>query len=447
VRLARFEAEPAQAARGHAVPDAPTAPGPEGVLEVEGIPPGSDPVPVADEETAATVAQALDRLLEENERPTAAAILWRVLASFEAEKGARRRELALFLDGIEARVFRAGLVEGYRALEHTVSKSMRDEKDEEALALLAVSAARSMYGFLRAGEFARVARLGRELAGLAGPAGQKGLDHLARTDFFDILTADLASESPERSSAAVEAARALAPALRERLVDLVRTSDDYRLRRLAADALSELGEEGGVSVIAHLGPATPDEEYERIVSVVDALPLPAGAAEEEIVGAINHAAVLVRRAAVAVAHRLPGSSALGVIQRAINEGGTLGAVRTLEAIGELRLVEAFPVVRKQLVDSRDAGVVGSGARAIGRMAGSPDADDLRAVRLLEKALERLPGFADREEAEKAALTTLWALGQYSIPEADGIVEKARRYPSQKVANFAAKMLERRAQGT
>ncbi|MHC4502142.1 MAG: HEAT repeat domain-containing protein [Planctomycetota bacterium] len=223
---------------------------------------------------------------------------------------------------------------------------------------------------------------------------------------------------------------------------MVTTSSDYRLRRMAAEALAASGPEGGVRAIAVLGPAASEEEHERVISVVDALGLAGGIAEDAIVAAINHTSEGVRRAAVAVAYRMPSSSALGIIQRAIYEGGALGALRALGAIGELTLVEAIPIVQRQIVETQDAAVIQAAVRALGRMAKHPDCPALRAVRLLERAMERLPDLPDTEAAERAALATLWALGQFELPEATEAVETAKSYPSVKVGAFASKMLER-----
>ncbi len=48
--------------------------------------------------------------------------------------------------------------------------------------------------------------------------------------------------------------------------------------------------------------------------------------------------------------------------------------------------------------------------------------------------------SDDEEGEHAALATVWALGQYSLPEARESIESAKGYPSVKVAAAAAKEL-------
>ena len=79
---------------------------------------------------------------------------------------------------------------------------------------------------------------------------------------------------------------------------------------------------------------------------------------------------------------------------------------------------------------------------MGRLATEEDIPSLRIVRLLGGVLDRLPGFADSEEAELAALTALWALSQYTIPEARSAIESAASYPSGKVAAFAANVLQR-----
>jgi hypothetical protein len=307
-----------------------------------------------------------------------------------------------------------------------------------------------MRAFLRAGQYSRIEHLGRVLMRLRSPAGKAALEHLSRTDFFDLLLSDLAADSPERSDGALAALEAVAEPAQDRLVDVVRTAADYRLRHLAAEALGK-SPGGGVRAVAALGPTTPEEEYENVVSVIDALGLEPELAEEEIVLAINHASERVRRSAVTVAYRMPESSGLGIIQRAINEGGTLGALRALHAIGELRLVEAMPIVQRQLVDTQDAAVVDAGSRALGRLAHDADTPRLRVVRLLGRVLERLPSLSDKEEAERAALTAVWALSQYDLPEAKALVERASSYPSTRVVASAGKALEhmrkaRRARG-
>jgi hypothetical protein len=434
--------------------------GPDHVRPVEGVPPGSDPIRVSEGDMADRVLGVLDRLLDEGERATAAALIWRVLADIEIEEGEERKMLASYLEELEPRIWRTRLAEAYKALENTLANELRREKharaegkpsDDETLDLLTRSATRAMREFLRAGQYARLERIARILATM-GPedrgdekslaAAMRSLERLSRTDFFDMILSDLASESPERSTGALAALKPIARAVTDRLVDIVRTTDDYRLRSLAAEGLAAAGEAGGVAAIAQLGPTTPEDEYERIVSVLDVLYLDPEVAEEEVVQAVNHVSDKVRSAAVSVVYRLPMGSALGVLQRAINEGGSLGALRTVQAIGEIRLVEAMPIVQKQLNDSQDASVVDAGCRAVGRMATDPDVPTLRAVRLLGNVLERLPDLPDKEEAERAALTALWALGQYDIPERLDAVRTATEYPSLKVKTFAKKLLER-----
>jgi hypothetical protein len=314
------------------------------------------------------------------------------------------------------------------------------------LDLLAQAAARSVHAFLLAGQYSRIEHLGRRLMRLESGAGKAALAHLARTDFFDMLMSDLESDSVERSHGALAALAPIAEPVQDRLVDVIRTSGDYRLRHLAARALSSVRPGGGVRAIAQIMEDMPEQEYEQIISVVDALGLDQEVAEGEIVAALNYPSERVRRAAVSVAYRLPSSSALGILQRAIDEGGALGGVRTLHAIGELRLVPALPIVHKQLVDSRDPEVIRAGARALGRMATDPDVPALRAVKLLASVLERLPSLADDDEAEHAAMAAVWALEQYGLPEATGAIEAAKSYPSVKVAACVAKALARRARG-
>jgi len=414
--------------------------GPEEILDVEGIPPGGGPIRIGDEGHARHVLAALDDLLERNERATASAVIWRVFAAFEVEDGDGRKRLARLLSEIEQRIWRTMVVEAYKALEDTLDREIKREEDPETLDLLAQSAARAVHAFLLAGQYSRIARLGRRLTRLESGAGKVALGHLARTDFFDLLMSDLASESTERSLGALEALEPVGSAVQDRLADVVRTSPDYRLRHLAAKALCSSGSGGGVRAIAQIMDDMPEEEYENIISVVDALGLELDIAEDEIVAALNYPSERVRRAAVSVAYRMPSASALGILQHAIDDGGALGGVRTLHAIGELRLVAALPIVHKQLVDSRDPEVIRAGARALGRMAADPDVPALRAVKLLGKVLERLPTVSKDEEGEHAALATVWALGQYSLPEARESIGSAKGYPSVKVAAAAAKEL-------
>lgn len=429
-------------------PQAPELPSPDRILQVEGIPPGSDPIRLSDAEAAKKLLAALDRLIDDNERPSAAAAIWRVLAAFEIEKGDSRKRLIELLEELEKRIWQIALPEAFKPLEDTLARELRREKDGNLLAMLARSTARAMYAFLRAGEFTRVERLGRILSWLGAEGGTpersaacaEGFSLLAKTDFYELIMSDLASESPERIEKALAVLKQISRPVRDRLVDTIRTSDDYRVRRAAAEALAASGEEGGIAAIALLGPTLPDEEYERIISVVDALGLQAEHVEEEVIQAINHASERVRRAGVSVASRLSSSSTIGILQSAINAGGSLGALRAMEAVAELRLVDAFPVVQKQLVDSQDAAVLEAAARAIGRMATSPDTPALRAVRLLGTTLNRMAELPDKEEAERATITTLWAISQYRIPEAREILESAKSHASVKIAAFAARLL-------
>jgi len=429
--------------------------GPERLLDVPGIPPGSEAIRLGDETAGRRVLVALDRLLDIDERPTAAAVIWRLLAGFEVESPDGRLRLAKFMEDLEPRIWRVRLVEAFKALENTLVGELtrkgaatgpEAEAEAEALGFLAGSAARALREFLRAGQYSRVEKLGRVLARLDTPAAKEALSRLERTDFFDLLVSDLASESAERSNNALAALIPIAGVVEHRLVDFVRTAGDYRLRRLAAEALAGAGAHGGVSAIAQLGPAAPDDEYERIVSVIDGLGLAPEVAEDEIVHAMNHASEGVRRAAISVACRIPSLSPLGILQRGIDEGGPLGARRALQAIGEIRLAEALPIVRKQILDSMDAEVISAGARAVGRMATDPDVPQLAAVKLLGAALDRFGDLPDKDAAENAAVTTLWGLGQYSIPEGRQIVEGAASHPSHKVSTFAAQMLKRTGEG-
>jgi len=420
--------------------------GPEEILDVKGIAPGGGPIRITDEDHAKQVIEALDDLLERNERATASAVIWRIFSAFEVEGKDGRKRLARLLSEIEPRIWRTMVMEAYKALEDTLDREIKREEDPETLDLLAQSAARAVHAFLLAGQYTRIARLGRRLMRLESGVGKVALGHLARTDFFDLLMSDLASESTERSLGALAALEPVGVAVQDRLADVVRTSPDYRLRHLAAKALCSSGSGGGVRAIAQIMDDMPEEEYQNVISVVDALGLEREIAEDEIVAALNYPSERVRRAAVSVAYRMPSASALGILQHAIDDGGALGGVRTLHAIGELRLVAALPIVHKQLVDSRDPAVIRAGARALGRMATDPDCPALRAVKLLAKVLERLPTVSDDEEGEHAALAAVWALGQYSLPEARESIESAKGYPSVKVAAAVAKELASGSEG-
>ncbi|MHC4502141.1 MAG: AAA family ATPase [Planctomycetota bacterium] len=187
--------------------------GPARVLTVEGIPDGSDPIRLATDDAEARLLAALDRLLDDNERPTAAALIWRTLAGFEQEDTQGRRRLATFLAELEPRIWRTRLVESYKAIEDTLGRELKIEEEPETLELFARSAARAMYAFLRAGHHSRVEKLGARLMRRPPEIRKAALDELSSTDFFDLILSDLGSESAERANGALAVLRHIAGAV------------------------------------------------------------------------------------------------------------------------------------------------------------------------------------------------------------------------------------------
>ncbi|NOZ21320.1 MAG: diguanylate cyclase [Planctomycetes bacterium] len=249
--------------------------------------------------------------------------------------------------------------------------------------------------------------------GFSGSPGSRqaelGLEKLARSDAFGLLLADISSGDSNRQNAATALLIGFGTVAIPALVALIRDTDDFRTRKIAADILRESGAEAPRQLLAQLTPSSPAEHYVRILSVLDTV---SGDVRTDVDAMLHHPDEQIRRGAVKVFARLPRQQAReSLVELAYSDDPALVS-SAISALGDM----AWPAVAAELahllpslksdVHQHECCV------ALGKTR-NPEA-----VPILAKVL-RSRGFLGRFGGEKPEVraAAAWALGQIGTEEA------------------------------
>ena len=408
-------------------------------FDLDGLPEGNGPF-VLDEELAGYAASLVDYLIYNNERDAAAGVIWRVLAGYEGGNVHERLRVLHFLDALGELLESLSQDRVYRVLESFLCRVVEHEQSADLLSPIGTCAGRVMELFLRLGAHASVEHVGRVAADAGGALLQSAAERLNGSDFYDLLFSDLTSGDGARQQKAVQVLRPWAPHCRQRLIDLIRRADDYRLRRAAARVLADGVHDAGDELKRLLGPVTSIDEYTRVLEVLDSFPVDL---QSCVMEGLHHPAQRVRHAAVSLARRLPPGEGDRLLRRAVFETPGDVAAAVLTAIGEANPSETTELVRQAVAERDDPPVLQAACTALGRMAPHLHGDSETVVRTIAGAVGGCMDRAEDEGVADAMLAAIWALTQFPDADVDVPLRAALEFPNERVKAYAQQVVDAR----
>jgi len=387
------------------------------------------------------IPDLLRQLAAANDLSHAAVIVKRLLMGFPLGDEAGRLRLANFLlRGIEL-FLRILDPELEKALERTLAKELAVEANAGTAEMLAECSRECIVRFVRRGSFHAAGHLARALRDAKAASARAVLAGLARTDVFDSLIADIESGDATRIQNAAVVLASMGIHSFKPLLEVIRLSDDYRVRAAAAFIVKETSAEGGPpgQLVSSMGPAAPPDERVRVISVADKLGLDVA---EVVFEAMLDPEDEVRAAGLKLARRLDADAALAAASRLAEAGTPEALTGSFEMIGELEIVRGLEIIAEHLPESISPEAMAKGARALGRLARSAGVAQPKSVTLLQAVLAKCIAIAT-PEMTAAALEAVRALGEHDAPEASVILEAAAAFPDEAVASAAKRLREAR----
>jgi len=261
---------------------------------------------------------------------------------------------------------------------------------------------------------------------------RRALQSIIGSPSFDLIIADLTSEDPERQADSREVLLAFHSIAIPRLIQVIKETDEYRTRKFTALVLNEIGEDAVEDVRRELAADAPDDEYRRLLGILDTFPADFA---DQIVTALCHPNPVVRAEAAKLLKKIRGD-----IQRILLDalGSGEGSVITeaIVQLGRLRAKEAVqPILEKLGAADVPDPVVYEGCLALGRIG------DARAVELLERVLtgaRRL--FRRRHHSARVRFAAAWALSQIDAPESREVLRKVVRDRDTEIRALASRTL-------
>ncbi|MBI5967329.1 MAG: HEAT repeat domain-containing protein [Deltaproteobacteria bacterium] len=352
------------------------------------------------------------------------------------EKKARQMTRQL-LHGFPDRAFvtREKIVESCRrmmedltlALQHHFVKQLADpllvafaeEKDAKILRDMAALLHRMATNLIHFAEYLPASRIfsnlnqrWRQLEESKDPHAQrlaKILDRKLEPTIQKLLLDDLKSGETSRQQNATLLLGSLGRISIPLLVEVIKKTEDLKIRQLAASLLGELGSEAAELLKRELGLEGHTEERLRILEVIDTVTRDL---KTELAYTLGDRDAAVRQGAFQLAERLNDSQAVNLLLEYAESKETILAVQAIESLGKLKPTAAVEVLNSLLETSRDTERLMACCRALGQIA------DPASVEPLTKILSQR-GFLFRRKKGRPEVraAAIFALAQISHPKA------------------------------
>jgi HEAT repeat protein len=247
-----------------------------------------------------------------------------------------------------------------------------------------------------------------------------------------LLIADLNSEEPFRHQNAVLLAGSLGRAAIPLLLEIIRKTDDLRVRTLAADLLAKTGNEGAIVLKREVVLGGAADERARILDVID---LVAWDLKAELAHALGEKSPEIRQAAFRLVERLNDSQAVELLLDTAKSDDPRLALESIECLGKLKPAGAVGCLISLLENHKKTDRVIACCRALGQIA------DPASIEPLSKILTP-KGFWSRFKRGKAEVraTAAFALGQISHPRAARVLASLKNDHDPRVREVAQKSL-------
>jgi len=312
------------------------------------------------------------------------------------------------------------------ALQHHFAKQLTDpllaalaeEKDGKILREAAALLHRMATNLLHFAEYLPASRIFsnlnqryQQLEESKDPHAQrlaKVLDRKLEPAIQKLLLDDLKSGETSRQQNATLLLGSLGRISIPLLVEVIKKTEDLKVRRLAANLLGELGSEATKLVKRELGLEGNTEERLRILEVIDTVTRDLRTELAYTLGDRNPA---IRQAAFQLAERLNDSQAVNLLLKYAQDAETSLAMEAIESLGKLKPAAAVEVLNSLLETSRDTERLVACCRALGQIA------DPKSVEPLTKILAQRGFLFRRKKARpEVRAAAIFALGQISHPK-------------------------------
>jgi len=211
------------------------------------------------------------------------------------------------------------------------------------------------------------------------------------------------------------------------LTELIKKSEELRVRQLAASSLGQLGSEGGELLKRELLLGGRAEERSRILEVIDAITIDL---KTELAYALGDGNDGVRQAAFQLAERLNDSQVVNLLLDYAKGPETQLAAEAIECLGRLESAAAAKGIISLLGSSKEKWRLIACCRALGMIA------DPASIEPLAKILGRKGFFFRRKRTAKVRADAIIALTQISHPLAAKVLALYVADPDPRVQEIA-----------
>jgi len=261
-------------------------------------------------------------------------------------------------------------------------------------------------------------------------AARKALNDLLRSASFDLVVADLTSQDVARQGAVRDILLGFNDLVIERLLRVVKESEDIRTRKFTALLLSELGDRAVKRIKRELVQPLVEHEYKRLLGILDSFE---GDFKDELLSAMCHEDASVRSEALKLLRRTC-DDVHRLLLDVLGKAHGSAACEAVQQLGRLKAVEAVDTILGKV---RGGGasdqLLYEGCIAFGRIG------DARPVAFLKEVLgeNRFP-FLRTRHSSKVRFSAAWALAQIGTSEALEGLARCRRDRDSEVRALAVR---------
>jgi len=219
------------------------------------------------------------------------------------------------------------------------------------------------------------------------------------------------------------------------LIELLRTTDDYRIRYIGMNLLEKLGEEAVERLKRALALEITPQERVRILEVIDLLTMDITAELGRAIGDTNRD---VRLAALRIAERLTDPGVPRILCHLAKDADLEIALDVFSCLGRMKIPEAVDELIDILTASKEETRSAACCLALGNIASAECIEPL--ARILEKEGSILSRKRHTSEVRVAAAA---ALARIELPEARKALKSNTTHPDPRVRQIVADALKSR----
>ena len=270
----------------------------------------------------------------------------------------------------------------------------------------------------------------RQLEGSKDPHAQrlaKILDRKLDPTVQKLLMDDLLSGESSRQENATLLVGSLGRVGIPVLIDVIKKSEELRVRQLAASLVGQLGAEGAGLLKRELVLERKTEERLRILEVIDTITRDL---KTELTYAIGDGDAVLRQAAFQLAERLNDSQVVNLMMEYAKGPELQLAVEAIECLGRLKPAAAVNGLVSLLGKSKEKERLIACCRALGQIA------DPASIEPLAKILARKGFIFRRKERAEIRAAAIFSLGQIFHPQVDKTLVLYREDPDLRIREIA-----------